>query len=126
MVLWAFDPTKPTYLVVDACYDAGFGYILYQLGEDNTMRIIMTCSTGISDAQNNYSVYELKLTGANWAVGKCSRYLVAIHFTMLTYHRHLVGIENKDLCFTKNMRVIRLLEDLIGYDSKTAHRQFCF
>ena len=64
-MIWAFDPTKPIYLVVDACYDAGFGYILYQLGEDNTMRIIMTGSTGISDAQKNYSVFELELTRAN-------------------------------------------------------------
>ena len=42
---------------------------------------------------------------------------------MLTDHRPLVGIENKDLDSTKNLRVIRLWKDLLGYDFKTEYIQ---
>ena len=105
VTLTAFDPSKETTLDIDACFDAGFGFILHQQGDNNTMRIIQTGSTSISQVQRNFSVYELELTGGVFAVKKCSRYLHGHQFLIHTDHKPLVGIETKDLEVCKNIRV---------------------
>ena len=45
VTLTAFDPSKGTTLDIDACFEAGFGFVLHQTGEDNEMRIVLTGST---------------------------------------------------------------------------------
>ena len=56
-----------------------------------------------------------------YAVKKCSRYLHGHQFLIRTDHKPLVGVENKDLESCKNIRVVRLLEDLLGYDFITEY-----
>ena len=56
-----------------------------------------------------------------YAVKKCSRYLHGHQFVIRTDHKPLVGVEHKDLESCKNIRVVRLLEDLLGYDFVTEY-----
>ena len=55
VTLTAFDPTRKTTLDIDACFDAGCGFALTQLSDENSIRIIQTGSTGIGQAQRNYN-----------------------------------------------------------------------
>ena len=78
-------------------------------------------STGISSAQSSYSVYELELCGAAFAMNQCRSYLSGRQFVLRTDHKALLNLENKDLDKIKNNRIIRLMEDILGYNFATQH-----
>ena len=121
ITLSAFDKDKQLYLDCDASFEGGLGFILWQLGEDGKIHIILTGSTGLLPAQKNYSPFELELCGAAWSTKKCKRYLMGQKFTLRTDCAGLVGLESKDLEKISNPRELRLLEDMLAFNFDTVH-----
>ena len=62
LILTPYDPSKLLVLYTDASFQNGFGYLLVQEQDIGSMNFIQCGSTGISDSQKKYSVYELELT----------------------------------------------------------------
>ena len=72
---------------------------------------------------SNYYVYELELTACSYAVNKCARNLHGHTFTIMLDHKALKGLENTELEMIKNPRVVRLMEDLMGFNFQVDYIQ---
>ena len=123
-VLAHFDPSLPTVLQTDAARLKGLGYALLQQHGD-CWRIIQCGSRFLTDTETRYSVIELELLAAVWALGKCRVYLLGLpHFTLLVDHKPLVPILNDlTLDAVENPRLQRLKEKTSLYTFKTVWRK---
>ena len=116
MLVKPFDPTLDTFLVTDASRLYGLGYALLQKHTDNSQRLIKCGSCSLTSTQNNYATIELECLAIVWAVTKCKYYLHGLqHFTVVTYHKPLVGIFNSSLDNLSNPRLLRMREKLTDY-----------
>ena len=80
LTLTPSDPDRPSVLYKDTYYQCGFGFLLIREYNENNVSFIQFGSTGTSDTQRNYYVYELELTGLSWDVKKCSHYFLSNKF----------------------------------------------
>ena len=110
-----YDPTKACSLRVDASKLNGFGYALLQHEDDGRQLVVEVGSRRISDAETRYSIPELELCGAVWAVRKARLYLTGRRFTLVVDHQPLVGILAKDTSAVDTPRLQNLKAKLAGY-----------
>ena len=74
-VIAFFDPRKQTRLKTDASRLKGLGFILEQLQEDGSWRIVQAGSRFISDTESRYAMIEIELLAITWAFQKCRMFL---------------------------------------------------
>ncbi len=106
-----FDPALETTVLTDASRLHGTGYALMQEG-----RLIRCGSQALTATESRYSTIELELLGLVKAIQKCRYYLLGTRFKVVTDHKPLVGIFNKDLADISNQRIQRFRERVAGYD----------
>ena len=78
-------------------------------------------STGLTETQLRYSVYELELLGLVWSVNREDYFLGGIYFEVLTDHKSLTNVTSVDLDRITNNRIIRMLEHVLSYTFKVIH-----
>ena len=115
LVLVPFDPTKPTLLFTDASKLFGLGYMLAQKKDDGTLGVVKCGSCSLLPAHKNYATIELELMAIVWAIEKCGYYLKGAQFSVITDHKPLIGLMEKNLCDIDNLRLLRFREQLIPY-----------
>ena len=114
-----FDSRWPTELVTDASRLHGLGFVLIQR-KGAESRIIQCGSRSLSPAERNYSTLELELTAIVWGITKCKYFLKGISsFKVITDHRPLVGVFNKQMPQIDNARIVRLREKIMDYPFET-------
>ena len=109
-VLALFDLTKPTRLLTDASRLNGLGYVMQQLHGD-TWKLVQAGSRFITDTESAYSMVELELLAAVWAMKKLRHFLLGIQFELVVDHQPLLSILNdKTLDMIDSPRIQRLKE----------------
>ena len=114
-----FDPTLRTTLLCDASKLKGLGFALIQKRDDDDfIRLVQCGSRSLSDAETRYATIELEARAIHWAIAKCKHYLIGMSnpFSVVTDHRPLVGIFQKDLDDVDNVRIQRMRERLTAYN----------
>ena len=113
-----FDPKLPTELYTDASRQ-GLGYVLAQRGIDGKISLVRCGSRALTSAETRYAVTELECLAVCYAVKHCEFYLAgASEITVITDHRALVGLWNKQLAEVPNARVLRYRERLLNFNLK--------
>ena len=121
MIVCHFDSSKETVLLTDASRLFGLGYALGYVEVDrlgNKLFKIVRCgSKGLTPTQQRYSTIELECLAIVWAVQKCSFILKGLpSFFILTDHRPLEGIFQKDLFDLASPRLQRMREKISMYN----------
>ena len=117
MIVKPFDQNLKTYLITDASRLHGLGFALLQLEQNNTFRLIQCGSKSLNDTQRNYATIELECLAINHAIKKCKFYLHGKdNFTVITDHKPLLGIFNKNLDDLDNPRLQRMREKVMGFN----------
>ena len=116
LVLRPFNPGLYTELVVDASR-SGVGWLLLQTDPITRNRHLVQCgSQALQPAQRRYAVCELEALALYTGITKSRHYLLGMkRFTVVTDHRSLRGIFQKDLCDIENVRLRRYREKLQEY-----------
>ena len=116
LVLRPFNPLLPTELITDASR-SGLGFLLMQQDPVDKERHLVQCgSRALSPAETRYAVCELEALGCLFAVQKCRHYLLGMKtFELVTDHRSLRGVFQKELCDVENVRLRRYREKLQEY-----------
>ena len=125
-VLQAFDPSRETALHTDASRLNGLGYILLQKDPGTDRWHLIECgSRFVTPTESRYAMVELELLAITWAVQKLRLYLLGLsHFTLVTDHRPLVGIlDRQTLDAVDNGRLKRLKVKLAPYNFTTVWRK---
>ena len=115
-VVKPFQMGLPTELLTDASRLNGLGFVLLQRENDGGQRVIRCGSRSLQPAETRYATIELECLAILYAVKQCSHYLQGARFHVVTDHRPLVGVFNKDLYTITNPRLHRIREKLLGYD----------
>ena len=116
LVVKAFDPLLPAFLLTDASRLNGMGFALLQKEEGKEIHQLVQCgSRSLIPAETRYATNELECLAIAWAVKACRHYLLGAHFTILTDHRPLVGTFQKPLADIANPRLLRYRESLMPY-----------
>ena len=111
MLVKPFDPALKTGLLTDASRLHGLGYILLQWGAANETRIVQCGSFALTPAQKNYSTIELEFLAIVRAMEKCKFYLHGMEtFKVITDHKPLLGVMNKEAGDLNSNRLARLRE----------------
>ena len=76
-ILGTFDPIEATVLQTDASRKNGFGYALLQ-HQSGHWRLIQCGSRFLTDTESRYSIIEMELQAAYWAMTKCRLYLLGL------------------------------------------------
>ena len=119
MIVHPFDPNLPTFLLTDASRLKGVGFALIQKDSEGRVRLIEANSISLNPAQKNYATIEIEGWAIRWAVEKCKFYLKGIEeATVITDHRPLLGVFNRQLQDVENARLARYREQLIDYNLK--------
>ena len=109
-VLAIFDMMKPTRLLTDASRKHGLGFVLQQQHGDN-WKLVQAVSRYINEMEAGYSMIELELLAAVWAVQKLRLYLLGIPFELIVDHQPLVSVLGKQtLDMIDTPRIQRLKE----------------
>ena len=121
MIVRHFDLTKDAVLLTDASRLFGLGYALGHLETDYTgkknFKIVRDGSKRLTLTQQRYSTIELECLAIIWAIQKCSFFLKALStFLVLTDHRPLEGIFQKDLIDLPIPRLQRMCEKVAMYN----------
>ena len=120
LVVQPFDPNLDTVLLTDAARLHGLGYILLQQ-EPGKQRLIICGSRSLTGAQKRYATVELEALAIIWAIGKCDYYLRGLpSFRVITDHKPLLGVFDKELHEIDNPRLQRLREKVTAYTFKLA------
>ena len=124
-VLTTFDPTRETQLETDAARTKGLGYVLRQKSPEGQWKMIEAGSRFITEAESRYSMVELELLGAVWAMKKCKMYLAGLqHFNLITDHLPLRSIlDKKTLDQIETPRILRLKMALTPYNFSTEWKE---
>ena len=116
-ILAYYDPKRQTSLHVDASRLHGLGFVLNQLQDDGSWRMVQAGSRFITETESRYAMIEIELLGIAWAVKKCRTFLQGLpHFEIVTDARPLVPILNKyQINEIDNPRLQRLRMQLANY-----------
>lgn len=103
-------------LETDAAQKTGLGFALWQQEPNGTWRLLRCGSRSVTPAESRYSVTEVELLAAVWAIKKLKLYLRGNPFELIVDHQPLVAIVNhKGLEEIETPRVQRLKEKMSGY-----------
>ena len=91
-----FDMTCPTELVVDAS-PCGLGAMLTQKKSDGSLSVVEYASRKLSDTESRYSQTEREALRVVWATEHFDHYLLGAEFKVITDHKPLEGIMNKQM-----------------------------
>lgn len=113
-VVKPFDPNLKTELFTDASRINGLGFILLQREKNGISHRMIRCgSRSLQPAEKRYATIELECLGILYAVQQCQFFLHGIpDFQVITDHRPLLGIFQKDLHELQNARLLRFRERL--------------
>jgi hypothetical protein len=118
MVVTHFNPNLDAVVLTDASRLHGLGFVMGHI-VDGRLRVVMCGSKSLTPAQQRYSTVELECLGVHYAIIKCSFYLKGLDmFTVMTDHRPLEGVFQKDLFDLGNPRLQRIREKLGEYSFK--------
>ena len=110
-----YDPELPTELLTDASRNYGIGYAIIQRETDGSPRLVDCHSRSLTPTESRYATIELELLAIVWAAKKLEFFLRgAPRFKVITDHRPLVGLFQKELFQIPNPRLLRLREKLAG------------
>ena len=116
-VIKPFDQNLATFLLTDASRLHGLGFALMQEQQNGTMTLVQCGSKSLTDTQQRYATIEIECLGIQWAINKCDFYLRGLeHFTVLTDHKPLKGIFEKELHQQENPRLRNLREKIQHYN----------
>ena len=93
-VLHAPDFDKPFYLQTDAC-NTGIGAILCQMDENVHEHPIVYLSRQLLPREKNYSTIEKECLVTVWAVQQLHYYLASRKFTILSDHKPLAWLQQR-------------------------------
>ena len=111
MIVKPFDQNLKTYLITDASRLHGLGFALLQLEPTNKFRLIQCGSKSLNDTQRNYVTIENECFAINHTIKKCKFYLHGKEgFTVITDHKLLLGIFNKNFDDLDNPRLQRMIK----------------
>ncbi|XP_059092245.1 uncharacterized protein LOC131887632 [Tigriopus californicus] len=114
-VLDKFDPSLDVILLTDASR-LGLGYALLQM-RNEVPRLIQCGSRYLKDCETRYAVIELEALCIYWAIKKCHLYLAGINFKVVTDHKPLIPIFNRQaLVEIENPRVQNYRTRLLAYN----------
>ena len=117
LVVKPFDPNLTTYLITDASRLHGLGFALLQLEANNKLCLIQCSSKSLNDTQHNYATLELECLDIHHAIKKYKFYFHGKdNLTVITDHKPLTGIFNKNLDDLDNPRLQRMREEIIAYN----------
>ena len=115
LIVKPFYPNLITYLITGASRLHGLGFALLQLKANNKFCLIQCGSKSLNDTQRNYNTIELECLAINHAIKKCKFYLYGKeNFTVITDHKLLLEIFNKNLDDLDNPRLQRMREKKYG------------
>ena len=115
-VLSNFDPNRKTELHTDASRTKGLGYVLMQ-EYDEGWKIVSCGSRFITETERRYSMVELEMLAAVWALKKCRVYLLGMkQFNLIVDHKPLESIlDKKTMNEVESPRLQRLKEKLLPF-----------
>ena len=110
-----------TVLLTDTFCLFGLGYALGHIEVDRSgikvFKIVRCGSKGLTPTQQRYTTIELECLAIVWAVQKCSFFLKGLpSFRILTDHRPLEGIFQKDLFDLSSPRLQQMREKISMYN----------
>ena len=122
-VLVLYDPKKQLKLDTDAS-SRGLGAVLSHVDE-NGERPIEFISRTLSKAERQYSQIDREALAIHWAINKFHVYLYGNHFQLVTDHKPLVYIfdKNKKIPEMSNNRISRYAVTLMMYSYDIVHRK---
>ena len=116
-VVKPYDTSLDTVLLTDASRLYGLGFALMQKVNEKKWNLVMCGSKSLTPTQQRYATIELECMAIQWAIVKCDYYLRgAPTFQVLTDHKPLKGIFNKDLHMLENARLMRMREKIQQYN----------
>ena len=122
-ILHPFDLNLPAKLLTNRSRLFSMGFVLLQQ-RDRKWHIVKCSSATLMDAQRKYAVCEIEMLGIVLAVKKCAFYLSGMkHFEIVTYHRPLLGVFQKDLPEVENRRLHQLREKINHYNFKVSYNE---
>ena len=123
-MLAPFNPRLETALQTDASKRNGFGFVLMQKHPD-AWKLVMCGSRFVTDTESRYEVTALELRAAEWAMKKCSLYLLGLpEFKLIVDHQALVTILDKHtLDCVENPRLQRMKERISQFTFKTVWKK---
>ena len=113
-----YDPNKLTLLLTDASRLYGLGFLLLQKTSlDSQKHYLVHCnSRSLTDCETRYSATEVELLAVTYAIKDCKHYLLHCpKFYVITDHRALLGLFQKNLPDIENTRLVRLREKVMQY-----------
>ncbi|MEZ0208583.1 MAG: RNase H-like domain-containing protein, partial [Candidatus Paceibacterota bacterium] len=105
------------YLACDAS-TSGIGAVLFQLNDDNERLYISCISRALSTSEKNYSATALEMQALTWSIQKWHQCLYGRKFIVLTDHKSLTHMLDKQ---NPSSHVKRNLETLLSYDFTVFH-----
>ena len=115
MVITHFDPKKEVTVLTDTSRLHGLGFAMGHI-VDGRFRVVTCGSKSLTATQQRYSTVELECLGVHYAISKCAFYFKGLEgFQVLTDHRPLEGVFQKDLYEQSNPRLQRIREKLGEY-----------
>ena len=113
LVLRNFNPALATKVVTDASR-SGTGFCLLQLDpDDGKWHLVQSGSKSLNGPETRYAVCELEGLGIVHALRKCRHFLLGMrHFDVITDHKSLKGVFQKELYAVENVRLRRYREKL--------------
>ena len=122
--LSVFDVKLKTELLVDASILHGLAYILTQISENGTRKIIAMGSWTLTKDKKLYSIFEIEDQFIIFGLNHCSFYLRgAEHFVIHSDHQALCGIKKQAFSEVTNLRVLKLMEMCSVYSFSVEHIQ---
>ena len=115
-----YDVNSPTILQTDASLK-GLGAALMQPDKSGRERPIAYASKLLSDAETRYANIERELLAVCFGIKRFRTFTYGRHFTVITDHKPLVMILNKNLT-SAPARLQRMILDLQGYDFTIEYR----
>ena len=108
-----FNPALATKVVTDASR-SGTGFCLLQLDpDDGKWHLVQSGSKSLNGPESRYAVCELEGLGIVHALRKCRHFLLGMrHFDVITDHKSLKGVFQKELYAVENVRLRRYREKL--------------
>ena len=122
--LSVFDMKLKMELLVDTSILHSLTYILTQISEDGTRKIIAMGSRTLTKGEKSYSIFEIEAQSIIFGLNRCSFYLRgAEHFVISSNHQALCGIKKRAFSEVTNSRVLKLMEMCSVYSLSVEHIQ---
>jgi hypothetical protein len=115
LVVKPFNKKLKTELLTDALRLKGLGYDLIQRETDGRPSFIQPNSKSLTSAERGYAVIEIEGLAIQYAIEDCRFYLLGNNFTVLTNHRPLEGVFQKNLSEVMSPRLLSYRSELVQY-----------